>query len=114
MYVSNKCGVKSTDLFGEARGVFQGNSLSPTLFNIYINDLAVLLEQSGTPAGQTLNNKEVKFLLYADDLVLLRLDPMSLQPVTPKDGKFHNSCHPHDKDYSSTWTFWSSTVRTGP
>ncbi len=40
MYVSNKCGVKigskTTDLF------IQGRGLSPALFNIYINDLAVL------------------------------------------------------------------------
>ena len=82
MYVSNKCGVKignkTTDLFTQGRGVFQGNSLSPTLFNIYINDLAVLLERSGAP-GLTLNNQEVKFLLYADDLVLLSPTQQGLQ-----------------------------------
>ena len=53
----------------KGRGVRQGCSLSPTLFNIYINQLAVLLEQSATP-GLALNNTEVEFLLYADALVL--------------------------------------------
>ncbi len=51
MYVSEKYGVKTgnktTDLVTQGRGVFQSNSSSPTIFNIYINDLAVLLEQSG-------------------------------------------------------------------
>ena len=45
-------------------------SLSPTLFNIYINELALQLEQSAAP-GLTLHDEEIKFLLYADDLVLL-------------------------------------------
>ena len=51
------------------RGARQGCCLSPTLFNIYINELALLLEQSAAP-GLILNNTEVKFLLYADVLVL--------------------------------------------
>ena len=67
-----------TDLFTQGRGVRQGCSLSPTLFNMYINDLAVLLEQSATP-GLTLNHTEVKFLLYADDLVLLSPTEKGLQ-----------------------------------
>ncbi|KAI4894756.1 hypothetical protein NFI96_009065 [Prochilodus magdalenae] len=82
MYVNNKCGIKignkTTDLFTQGRGVRQGCSLSPTLFNIYINDLAVLLEQSAAP-GLTLNHTEVKFLLYADDLVLLSPTERGLQ-----------------------------------
>ena len=67
-----------TDLFTEGRGVRQGCSSSPTLFNMYINDLAVLLERSATP-GLTLNHTDVKFLLYADDLVLLSPTEKGLQ-----------------------------------
>lgn len=52
--------------------------MSPTLFNIYINELAVLLEQSTAP-GLPLNNTEVKFLLFADDLVLLSPSEQGLQ-----------------------------------
>ncbi|KAI4874007.1 hypothetical protein NFI96_008369, partial [Prochilodus magdalenae] len=66
------------NLFTQGRGVRQGCSLSPTLFNIYINDLAVLLEQSAAP-GLTLNHTEVKFLLYADELVLLSPTERGLQ-----------------------------------
>ena len=55
----------------------QGCSLSPTLFKIYINELAVLLEQSAAP-GLT-PNTEVKFLLYADDMVLLSPTEQGLQ-----------------------------------
>ena len=59
IYLNNKCGIKlgdkRTEYFTQGRGVRQGCSLSPTLFNIYINELAVLLEQSAAP-GLTLNN----------------------------------------------------------
>ncbi len=56
----------------------QGCSLSPTLFNIYINELAVELEQSTAP-GLTLQDQNFKLLLYADDLVLLSSTPQGLQ-----------------------------------
>ena len=56
--------------FQQSRGVRQGCSLSPTLFNIYINQLARTLEQSAAP-GITLVDTKIKCLLFADDLVLL-------------------------------------------
>ena len=73
-----KIGSKRSEFFKQGRGVRQGCSLSPTLFNIYINELAVMLEQSASP-GLTLHDTEVKFLLYADDLVLLSPTEQGLQ-----------------------------------
>lgn len=74
MYTINKCAVKignmETDFFPQSRGVKQGCSLSPTLFNIYIDDLAKSLEESDIP-GLTLSDTQVKCLLFADDLILL-------------------------------------------
>ncbi len=60
------------------RGVQQGCGLSPNTVNIYINELAVQFEQSTAP-GLTLQDKNIKFLLYADDLVLLSSTPQGLQ-----------------------------------
>ena len=56
----------------------QGCSLSPTLFNIYINQLARTLEQSAA-SGMTLVDTEIKCLLFADDLVLLSPTKEGLQ-----------------------------------
>ena len=56
----------------------QGCPISPTLFNIYINELAKTLEESAAP-GMTLHNTEIKRLLYADDLVLLSPTKEGLQ-----------------------------------
>nr|WPH61295.1 reverse transcriptase [Somniosus microcephalus] len=82
MYLKNKCGVKigdkRTDFFTQRRGVRQGCNLSPTLFNIYINELADMLEQSESP-GLRLLDGEVKSLFYADDLVLLSPTEQGLQ-----------------------------------
>ena len=64
--------------FTQQRGVRQVCSLSPTLFNIYINELVVQLEQSTAP-GLILQENEIKFLLYADDLVWLSPTAQELQ-----------------------------------
>ncbi|XP_016350301.1 uncharacterized protein LOC107695035 [Sinocyclocheilus anshuiensis] len=63
---------------GKRRGVRQGCSLSPTLFNIYINQLANALEHAPIQ-GLTLHDTEIKCLLYADDLVLLSPTKEGLQ-----------------------------------
>ena len=45
--------------------------LSPTLFNIYINELAEKLHQCSETPGLSMGDTTIKCLLYADDLVLL-------------------------------------------
>lgn len=82
MYSGAKCaikiGSKRTDYIPQECGVRQGCPLSPTLFNLYINELATILEMS-TTTGPTLNNIDAKFLLFADDLVLLSPTANGLQ-----------------------------------
>ncbi len=73
MYTESKCGVeintKRTRYLSQECGVRQGCCLSPTLFNIYINELSLSLEQSAA-LGLTLHDSQIRCLLYADDLVL--------------------------------------------
>ena len=67
-----------TDSFSSKTGVRQGDTLSPTLFNLYINDLAVALKASGK--GLKFNeNLEIATLLYADDLAILAESEENLQ-----------------------------------
>ena len=59
-------------------GVKQGDCLSPTLFAIFINDLAEKVKNSGV--GLDLDSETfVNILLYADDIVLLAKNEQDLQ-----------------------------------
>lgn len=82
MYSNNKCALKienkQTEFFTQEWGVRQGCPLSPTLFNICINEFTKLLEQSAAP-GLTLYDATIKFILYTDDLILLSPKEKGLQ-----------------------------------
>ena len=91
MHSESMCAVKTrekqTELFTQGRGVCQGCNLSPTLFNVYINELAVELDQCAAP-GLSLLDREVKSLFYADDLVLLSLTEQGLQQQLDIEEKY--------------------------
>ena len=82
MYKNTKSALKEdgmcSDYFEICRGVRQGDSLSPTLFNIYINDIAELFKsQNSCPL--TLETSKIGSLLFADDLLLLSESKEGLQ-----------------------------------
>ena len=58
-----------TEWFGVNSGVRQEDTLSPTLFAIYINSLAKEIKELGL--GIDINGNKVSILLYADDMVLI-------------------------------------------
>ena len=58
-----------TPTFNTLFGVRQGDSMSPTLFSIYINDLANKLKE--TNYGIKIGTQRVPILLYADDIALM-------------------------------------------
>lgn len=69
-----------TSWFNSSFGVRQGDVLSPTMFGMYINDLAV--EINAAKLGVKLKNNEyINILLYADDIVLLSESEENLQKV---------------------------------
>ena len=59
-------------------GTEQGHVMSPELFKLYINGLTELLNNSNLNTPE-LNSVTISHLLWADDLVLIALDPGSLQ-----------------------------------
>ena len=64
--------------FDSSVGLKQGCNLSPTLFNIFVNDLIHYVNQSNSDAPY-LGNVKVSCLLYADDLVLISKSKEGLQ-----------------------------------
>ena len=69
-----------TEYFHCPIGVKQGDCLSPTLFAIFINDLAKEIKESGIGI-QIEENLFINILLYADDIVLLTSSENDLQDL---------------------------------
>ena len=92
MYSSVRYSVKledgTTPFFNSFIGVKQGCNLSPTLFNIFLNDVPNLFDDSCDPVR--LGNTNLNCLLYADDLVLLSESQKGLQSCLTKLEKYTN------------------------
>ena len=62
-------------------GTEQGHPMSPELFKLFIHDLSARLDAIDELNLPVLNGFKVSHLLWADDLVLLALDEISLQKL---------------------------------
>ena len=73
----------TSEIFKSNMGIKQGDTLSTTLFNLYINDLA---EQFNFAENNpiSIGNTKISCLLYADDLILMSTSHESLQKCINK------------------------------
>ena len=76
---SIKLGNDLTDWFETESGVRQGDVLSPTLFGLFINDLANVVTELGL--GIDLGTFKISILLYADDIVVIANTEDELQTI---------------------------------
>ena len=67
----------TSDCFTIGNGVRQGGVLSPIMFNIYMDDLSVKLNE--TKVGCHLDNVSFNHLSFADDMSLLAPSPAAMQ-----------------------------------
>ena len=77
--MSVRWGSVVSETFSIKNGVRQGSVLSPYLFNIYVNDLSVLLES--VPCGLSYGNGKLNHIMYADDIVLMSPSAGALQSM---------------------------------
>ena len=68
-----------TDWFQTLFGVKQGDNLSPTLFSVFLNDLATVINDLN--AGVNTPNAGNVSILYADDIVLIAPSEENLQTM---------------------------------
>ena len=72
-------------------GIRQGNNLSPSLFNIFINDLPQIFDDDCTPAS--FGNMKLSCLLFADDLVVLSENRDGFQRAMDKLSEYCSKWH---------------------
>ena len=75
MYKRSKCAIKINNklinFFDHEKGVRQGDPLSPTLFNIFINDLFKEINTSHADSVSLNNIDKISAFMFADDLILI-------------------------------------------
>ena len=83
MYTNIRLSVQSCDgksmtlYFMSLLGVRQGDNLSPTLFNIFVNDLPSIFDDDCNPAR--VGNMNINCMMYADDLIIMSESHEGLQ-----------------------------------
>ena len=80
--------ISEDDLFSPAAGVFQGESLSPFLFSMYLNDLQNFMRNEPN-IGISIFQFFMILILFADDMVLFSNNRFGLQRGL---NKFHEYC----------------------
>ena len=70
------------EAFSLKTGIRQGCPLSPLLFNIVLEVLAKAIRQEKEIKGIQLGKEEVKFSLFADDMIVYLEDPSSQPKIS--------------------------------
>ena len=78
---------ETTRCFRTYKGVKQGCILSPRLFNIFLNDLPEIFDNSCNPVNLGTDQK-INCLMYADDLIILSESEEGLQECMHKLDKY--------------------------
>jgi hypothetical protein len=74
--IRTHCGESS--LFPLKNSVLQGETLSPKLFSLFIEDIVEILNKSGVTSIK-IGKADINILLYADDMILLAYNVFDLQ-----------------------------------
>ena len=87
IYAKTQCAVKindnTTEFFPFTKGVRQGCTLSPVLFNVYVNDIFNRINENNL-SNLNLLDTQVNALMYADDQILLSESKDGLQKIIDK------------------------------
>ena len=95
-----RCCNSCSNKFYVMNGVKQGGILSPALFNVYMNNLSVPLNQSGISGS--LGDKLVNHICYADDLCLIALNSSRMQHLLDLCSVYATN---HQLSYNATKSF---------
>lgn len=92
MYSSAKAKIRTSegdsDWFRLKRGVFQGETLSPKLFTIFLEDVFKIFDEKTSPIR--VGTADIDMLAYADDLVVLARNIFEMQEKIDKLVKYFN------------------------
>ena len=88
IYTQNKILIKSNNKLSKPveinKGVCQGCPLSPTLFNVYLEEIITKWQKQGITGIKLSKNQQLSTLLFADDQVILADTEDNLQKSVHK------------------------------